>query len=260
MSSGTNFGWTGANNEGELPNSGGTRARVSVYDGEWEVLQGQRQDTANVDHHHRYGEALDLRHVTDLINKHQSNSAHCRDEDAVFIMGNTGAGKTTTMNHLCGRKVVSVRDASDGYVVRLDIENPLEGCVVGHGGDSGTRYLHSIVDPAGSSDNNLVFCDTPGFGDTEGSSVDIANAVAISWTIRQCRSVRLVLLIEASMFSSPRGVELSKLLHLFKRFLINADANLNSVRHAVECSTHQRIDVLILCVYACAGASPHHTL
>ena len=64
MSSGTNFGWTGANTEGELPNSGGARARVSVYDGEWEVLRGQRHDTANVDHHHRIGEAMDLRHVS----------------------------------------------------------------------------------------------------------------------------------------------------------------------------------------------------
>jgi hypothetical protein len=126
---------------------------------------------------------------------------------------------------------VTALNESEGFVERLDVVNPLEGCAVGHGGDSLTRYLQCVVDPVSSADNKLVFCDTPGFEDTEGSVVDIANAVAISWSIRQCRSVRLVLLIDASIFASPRGVELNKLLQLFKRFLINTDIILDSVNH-----------------------------
>ena len=181
----------------------------------------------------RESDGLDLRCITELISRHQSNSAHCCSEDTVFILGNTGVGKSTTINYVCGRKIVTVLDESEGFVERLDIVNPLEGCAAGHGGDSLTRYLQCVVDPASSAGNNLVFCDTPGFEDTEGSVVDIANAVAISWSIRQCRSVRLVLLIDASMFASQRGVELNKLLQLFKRFLINADVILDSVKHVV---------------------------
>jgi predicted GTPase len=176
---------------------------------------------------HRDSISLDLRHVTELINLHQSNSAHCSNEDTVFIMGNTGVGKSTTINYLCGCKVVTMVDSD--FLERLEVVNPIEGCAVGHGGDSLTRYLQSVVDPVCNAGSNLVFCDTPGFEDTEGSDVDIANAVAISWTIRLCRSVRLVLLINASMFADQRGVELNKLLQLFKRFLINTDANLDSV-------------------------------
>jgi predicted GTPase len=178
---------------------------------------------------HSFRNALDLRHITELLNLHQSNSAHCCNEDTVFMMGNTGVGKSTTINYMCGRKVVKVLDEHDEFFERLEVENPIEGCAVGHGGDSLTRYLQSVVDPSGHDGKTLVFCDTPGFEDTEGSEVDIANAVAISWTIRQCRSVRLVLLINASMFADQRGVELNKLLHLFKRFLINTDDNLDSV-------------------------------
>ena len=241
-----------------LPISESARTRVSVNAGDREVYQCPRTDAAKVNHHHIDEDALDLREVTDLINMHQSNSAHCHNENVVFILGNTGAGKSTTINYFCGRKVVTVQDATDGFVVRLDVEDPLEGCVVGHDGDSGTRYLHSVVDPANSSGNNLVFCDTPGFGDTEGSCVDIANAVAISWTIQQCKSVRLVLLIEANMFSGPRGVELNRLLHLFKRFLVNADVNLDSVRHN-EVFTSAFLVSYSVC-YVCAGASPHNTL
>jgi GTP-binding protein EngB required for normal cell division len=193
--------------------------------------------TATASHSNRTSEydgaGLDLRCITELISRHQSNSAHCCSEDTVFILGNTGVGKSTTINYVCGRKIVMALDESEGFVERLDVVNPLEGCEVGHGGDSLTRYLQCVVNPASSAGNNLVFCDTPGFEDTEGSVVNIANAVAISWSIRQCKSVRLVLLIDASMFASQRGVELNKLLQLFKRFLINTDVVFDSVKQAL---------------------------
>jgi hypothetical protein len=236
---------------------------VSEYNGEREVLGRASVQVSSIQnaaantcqpHGNSEFDAADLRCITDLIGLHQSNSAHCYNEDVVFIMGNTGAGKSTTINYLCGRKVVTLRDASDDFIVRLDVQDPIEGCAIGHGGDSRTRYLQSIIDPAGDS---LVFCDTPGFEDTEGSSVDIANAVAISWTIRQCRSVRLVLLLDASLFGSARGVELNKLLQLFKRFLINADANLDSVRQRYCSSARITSDSVRILL---AGASPYHPL
>ena len=44
-----------------------------------------------------------------------------------------------------------------------------------------------------------MFCDTPGFEDTEGTDMDVANSVAVTSTIRSCGSFRLVLLIHAGV-------------------------------------------------------------
>lgn len=170
---------------------------------------------------------LDLRKAIQMVELHRSNSSLCCDEDAVYFLGNTGAGKSTTVNYLAGRRIVTVRDADNNFFERYDVENPLDGCTVGYTGNSETRYLRSYLDP--SSTSRLVLCDTPGFEDTEGSDVDIANAVAIAWAIRHSKSVRLVLIVESSSILSTRGNELSKLFTLFKRFLINIEENLDSV-------------------------------
>jgi hypothetical protein len=78
-------------------------------------------------------------------------------------------------------------------------------------------------------DGNYFVCDTPGFEDTEGNLVDIANSVAISSTIRSCRNVRFILLIEANSILSCRGGEFKKLLQLLGRFISDACENLHSV-------------------------------
>ena len=179
------------------------------------------------------GHELDLQQIIELIEAHQSNSSLCCDEDAVFFVGNTGAGKSTTVNYLAGRRIVTVRDADMHFVERLEVENPLDGCTVGYTGNSETRYLRSYFDS--SSDPHLVLCDTPGFDDTEGSDIDIANAVAIAWAIRQSKTVRLVLVIESSSILSTRGNELSRLFTLFKRFLVNIEETVQSVILFVSC-------------------------
>jgi hypothetical protein len=204
-------------------------SRIKTSDGETVTSQSDSKQL----HRDCHGGAnpLDLRSITDTINLHKVHSAHCYNAHCVCVLGNSGAGKTTFANYVAGRKVVKIMDKSGEYIQHLDVENPLEGFVVGHGGDSMTRYLRSIkIDPVGNAGSDLVLVDTPGSGDTEGHNVDIANAVAISWAIRQSKSARLVLLINAGMFEEPRGGALCKLLQLFNRFLVNSDANLDSVK------------------------------
>ena len=155
------------------------------------------------------------------------NSSSCCDEETVFFVGNTGAGKSTTINYLAGRKIVTVRDADKDYITRLEVENPLDGCTIGHDAKSETKYLRGFIDA--SSSPNLVLYDTPGFEDTEGGEVDIANSVAIAWAIRQSKTVRIVLVIDAYCILAPKGNELSKLFKLVKRFLVNMEDTIESV-------------------------------
>ena len=169
---------------------------------------------------------LDLQTIIHLFETHRAQSAQCCDKDTVFVVGNTGAGKSTLVNYLGGSKIVTVRNADNQFVGQLEVEDPLDGCIVGHTANSETRYLRSYVDRDGG---NLLLCDTPGFEDTDGSNTDIANAVAISWAIRKSKTVRLVLIIESSTIGNGRGNDLCRLLTLFKRFLIDVEGNLDSV-------------------------------
>ena len=93
---------------------------------------------------------------------------------------------------------------------------------------SETRYLRSYIDCAGG---NQILCDAPGFKDREESKTDIMNAVAISWAIRESKTVHLllVLIIESSTIENSRSNDLCRLLALFNRFLINVEGNLDSV-------------------------------
>jgi hypothetical protein len=43
--------------------------------------------------------------------------------------------------------------------------------------------------------NNIFLCDSPGFEDTNGSEVDIANGIGIIRGISKCSSVRPVILL-----------------------------------------------------------------
>ena len=56
-------------------------------------------------------------------------------------------------------------------------------------------------------------CDSPGFGDTAGPEVDIANSIGVIEAIRGCKSVRPVILISYLMIGE-RGEGIKKLSHL----------------------------------------------
>ena len=46
-----------------------------------------------------------------------------------------------------------------------------------------------------SSEKGLVICDNPGFGDSAGVEVDIANGVGMINALHRARSVRVVIII-----------------------------------------------------------------
>jgi hypothetical protein len=41
----------------------------------------------------------------------------------------------------------------------------------------------------------IILCDTPGFEDSNGAEVDIANGISVIKAILNCKSVRIVLVI-----------------------------------------------------------------
>ena len=140
-------------------------------------------------------------------------------------MGNTGVGKSTTINFLLGLKMVMYvpDDADDAQEDDPDpfaeYGSPLKKVLsairpeggpkakIGHKlGESMTSMIHAYEHKA----TELVLCDIPGFGDfgkldgPSGYTLDVANAVAISKLAKRARSLRIVLLIDSRSLATNR--------------------------------------------------------
>ena len=57
----------------------------------------------------------------------------------------------------------------------------------------------------GNFDGGLLCCDTPGVGDTEGTEVDVANAIAITAAIKTCSTLRIVLVMKGCTLTEHKG-------------------------------------------------------
>ncbi len=67
---------------------------------------------------------------------------------------------------------------------------------------SETRYVTAVP----TNDGRFTLCDTPGFGDTAGAAVDIANSIGIYNAVCRARSVRPVILFSEQSFGYFRNI------------------------------------------------------
>lgn len=144
-----------------------------------------------------------------------------KGKDIIFFLGNTGAGKSTTINYLhgCTMEAVKKKDIGlkgAGKVVRVKPDSEikeLKSIAIGHGKESQTFM------PIIASDENLTYCDCPGFFDSRGAEVNIANLVNIKNTLQSARSVKVIVVISHSSLQADRGKSVTDLVkiitHLF---------------------------------------------
>ena len=117
-----------------------------------------------------------LNHCTQLGTQ---RAAHAANREAHVVLGNTGAGKSTTINALLGCQMKAVRPRELGLpgvkrIVIVDPESPREEVMsIGHGRQSRT-FMPQIAQDPDNFDN--ASCDCPGFSDNRGAEINIANA------------------------------------------------------------------------------------
>jgi len=150
-----------------------------------------------------------------------------KNKDIILLLGETGAGKTTIIQFLLGMKmeektnkgILHIEGDTDEYLLRKypkgvfdeniikNIKNLKSSCFM----QSETRYLNPIQIDLGDSYNrdSIIICDTPGFRDSNGTEVDIANGISIIKTISMAKSVKPLILISEKGFGD-RGQELKR--------------------------------------------------
>lgn len=115
----------------------------------------------------------------------------------VLFLGETGSGKTTTIKALLGYKmgkkkykgmtwVTIVEEVTDKKVLEMHA-NPSSKSV--------TRYLVAVKPKSKITTEDIYLTDTPGWGDTAGLEVQLANIIGVRRALRGCRKVVPVIVI-----------------------------------------------------------------
>jgi GTP-binding protein EngB required for normal cell division len=174
---------------------------------------------------------LDMELMIQLIDKTKAAAKKIENKDIILLLGGTGAGKSTTIHFMAGshmqRTIVSgIRHiASDGSLPELDsfVATPFSR--------SETRSINAIeieLSHVGAQSKGvMVLCDSPGFGDTDGAEIDIANGIGIVKAVQQCKSVKPVILISQQSIGD-RSEGITKLSHTLVMFISSIEKYLNT--------------------------------
>ena len=114
------------------------------------------------------------------------------------LIGNTGSGKSTTINYLYGCQMIE-SDPADGQLERvIEAKNPI--AKIGHDLRSETLVPSSFCLP----NSDIVLCDMPGYLENRGSEINIANSVNIR-DIANRSKIKLLFLVNYHSIKADRG-------------------------------------------------------
>eukprot|EP00935_MAST-01C_sp_MAST-1C-sp1_P001097 g1097.t1 len=161
------------------------------------------------------------------LSKGEKNAAAMDGQDVVFVLGNTGAGKSTLINYLCGCRMESVRRkniglSGRGSVIRVKADQRDTAVAdIGHDTQKSATFLPSV---AVSTVDRQVYCDCPGFLDNRGPEINIANAVNTRAMLLAARSVKLLVLINYDSIKADRGRGLQDMVRILLQMFASEQA------------------------------------
>lgn len=133
-----------------------------------------------------------------------------------LLLGLTGAGKSTTLHFLCGSKMENCIVNGMPHIGPVKINNSyLQAVTTSPKIQSETRVIIPVKIELEKNEDFVIFCDSPGFEDTNGPENDIANSIAIQKAIEICEGIKPI--IVSSKLSGDRFERLSGLTHILSR-------------------------------------------
>ncbi len=131
------------------------------------------------------------------------------NQEIVLVVGNTGAGKSTSIGYFLGgqfaQKTNGVGDAVYEY---SSVGAPLPK--IGQAlGTSETLYAQAF----GVEDQQVLLCDCPGFNDTRGGQYELCTNLSIDMAIEKCSTLKaIVVVVPVIAFLGDRGNNIVELI------------------------------------------------
>ncbi|CAF0787349.1 unnamed protein product [Adineta ricciae] len=175
-----------------------------------------------------------------LIDKSKDAAHLIRDKDVVLLIGETGSGKSTTIHFLAGSHMqeVQVPIESNKFLRHIAAVEPIHNLELKNVTSSPfhkseTRYIAPVTIelenvPGIRETGVVILCDAPGFGDTAGAEVDIANSVGILEGLVGARSVKLLVLSNFQNLGK-RGEGIQRLAHIVINMVSDIAERLDSI-------------------------------
>jgi len=155
-------------------------------------------------------------YIKDGKMKMLENSRNCSiAKKAIMVLGLTGTGKSTLINYLNDVPLVGIEIRGSWRVTPKDPGVTLPcGFEIGHNKRSET-HLPSAFTPPGS---DFSYLDNPGFGDTKGIEIEVANAFFRKEIAQSIDEFKFLLLI-TSKDLYERGQQFRDSMERFSEFL-----------------------------------------
>jgi energy-coupling factor transporter ATP-binding protein EcfA2 len=136
------------------------------------------------------------------------------NKDVVLMLGNTGAGKSTFVNYMAGRRLVAV---SKNMRQVIDCEDPV--VKIGHGVATSETAEPDFYVGEGDTEG-LVLCDCPGFMDTRGAQIEVKNAYSLKLLAERSGGVKAIFIfVNYHTLLADRAKNLQVTAKIMREFL-----------------------------------------
>ncbi len=132
------------------------------------------------------------------------------DKELVMFIGNTGAGKSTSINYLAGCTMERISKKKAGLEGIGKIVRVKEGSLMPELMKIGHSNISETFLPDIRGDGTFTYCDCPGFLDNRGAEINIANAVNVKRAIGLASSVKVNVLVNYNTLLTDRGRGISE--------------------------------------------------
>ncbi|ETO25173.1 hypothetical protein RFI_11973 [Reticulomyxa filosa] len=161
----------------------------------------KKEDDKKFDEKTQKEKVFDIVSMLTLVKKAEEEANQIKDKNVILLLGGTGTGKSTLVHFLAGSTMEQQEVDGRPHICPTKVKNKaLANVRSSSSTKSETRYITAVpidlkeMGVYGDQDT-VVLCDTPGFEDTSGPEVDVANGIGIIKALQNCKSVKPVVLI-----------------------------------------------------------------